>query len=632
MTKDFLKGHLLAGFVFLGFLTTGCSSSSDSVLLVKGRKAQVVIGLPPNSSVTERFAATELSKYLRQMTGAVFMIDSGRGMTSPEIKLMISKDFAKESYTLNIQGHDIILTGGSGRAILYAVYDLLGRLGCRWIAPEFSFYKGHGEYIPHKTTLSFRIPHPIEEAPGFAYRKLDVEEGRTHNLSNLKQIIDWMPKLRFNTLMIPLDYGGTGRVKWDKWRKALTPELKKRGLIIEVGGHGYQNFLNAGMTVAGAGGKGPTLFKLHPEWFGKDKNCDPSPAEYIVFNSSNPAAVNYLIGNVVKYLNGHPEIDIFDFWPPDGARWAECPSFLALGDFQDRQARLANQVDSAIKTIRPDLQLEIIAYARALMPPQKVSLDKDILVDFCPINQSFENQIDDSSNEHNATYVNAIHAWRKRFSGNIGLYSYYRKYAWRSLPNIIPHYMQRDMQWYASVPLQGISIYSEPGDWGTYELNYYTLGHLAWDPDCNVDSLINQFGYVRYDSAWKTIKKAYRSLEQLVRTDGSIPNTRLKSPKEIFQAEKELSGRISEVNTVKQNAHEAALSANLSRLLLMLQYADDDLKIQYSLASHNAQEVLRKKIKELVAFLESNRDKGVFVLSANNNLTSYSRHYGIKAP
>jgi hypothetical protein len=192
--------------------------------------------------------------------------------------------------------------------------------------------------------------------------------------------------------------------------------------------------------------------------------------------------------------------------------------------------------------------------------------------------------------------------------------------------------MQRDMQWYASVPLQGISIYSEPGDWGTYELNYYTLGHLAWDPDCNVDSLINQFGYVRYDSAWKTIKKAYRSLEQLVRTDGSIPNTRLKSPKEIFQAEKELTGRISEVNTVKQNAHEAALSANLSRLLLMLQYADDDLKIQYSLASHNAQEVLRKKIKELVAFLESNRDKGVFVLSANNNLTSYSRHYGIKAP
>ena len=45
------------------------------------------------------------------------------------------------------------------------------------------------------------------------------------------------------TLVIPTDYQGHGRVKWDNWRDALTPELQKRGILIEVGGHGYQNFL-----------------------------------------------------------------------------------------------------------------------------------------------------------------------------------------------------------------------------------------------------------------------------------------------------------------------------------------------------------------------------------------------------
>ena len=34
---------------------------------------------------------------------------------------------------------------------------------------------------------------------------------------------------------------------WDKFRERVTPECRKRGITIEVGGHGYQNFLNAEM-------------------------------------------------------------------------------------------------------------------------------------------------------------------------------------------------------------------------------------------------------------------------------------------------------------------------------------------------------------------------------------------------
>jgi hypothetical protein len=64
----------------------------------------------------------------------------------------------------------------------------------------------------------------------------------------------------------------------------------------------------------------------------------------------------------------------------------------------------------------------------------------------------------------------------------------------------------------------------------------------------------------------------------------------------------------------------------------MLRYADDDFKIQYLLASGGKTELLQRKIEALVGFLEKNRDKGVFVLSAKDNLASYRRHYGIKAP
>src|SRR6201999_1438743 len=100
--------------------------------------------------------------------------------------------------------------------------------------------------------------------PKFKLRKLYVEEGHSHTEENLKQLIEWMPKVGYNTLVVPMNYQGHGKVMWDNWREVLTPELQKRGITIEVGGHGYQNFLNADME----GGK---LFDQHSEWFGLDK-------------------------------------------------------------------------------------------------------------------------------------------------------------------------------------------------------------------------------------------------------------------------------------------------------------------------------------------------------------------------
>jgi len=610
----------LAASVFLAAVSEKHAIPEKGFLLAKDGKAEATIIIPPGSSAVQHFAASELARYLQKISGAAFIIDSGN-TSYPEIKLTVNDELKEESYTIITRDHTVSIEGGSGRALLYAVYDLLSRLGCRWLTPAFYFYQGQNEYIPHKTTL-YLIPHDIRESPVFSYRKIDVEEGRSHNIQNLKQIIDWMPKLRFNTLMIPLDYGGWGRVKWDNWRKELTPELKKRGLMIEVGGHGYQNFLNAGMPAISSGAGKKTLFEQHPEWFGKDRNCKSSPEEYLVFNTANDAAVNYFLGNISTYLRQHPEIDIFDCWPPDGARWNECPAMAALGTPQDRQAQLVNKVDSAIRKIHPRLQLEIIAYARALQPPGKVPLNKDILIDFCPIDQSFEKQIDDPLEKNNAMYVNSLQAWRKKFPGNIGLYSYYRKYAWRSLPVIIPHYMQHDMQWYADVPLQGICSYAEPGDWGTYELNHYVLGHLAWNPGCNVDSLIDQFCLLRYDSDWRKVKGIYTFLENTVRRYSSIPFTPLKPAGQITQAEKELSKHISEVRIMLQRSADAGLT----RLLLMMTYADYDLKIQEKIALHETKEAAGI-VKDLVSFLEKNRDQGVFVLSSKNNFTSYLKHY-----
>ncbi|HEX6536050.1 MAG TPA: DUF4838 domain-containing protein [Gemmatimonadaceae bacterium] len=591
--------------------------------LASAGRTAYVIALPAAPSEPEAFAASELAAYLHRITGATFPVvrdsEPARAIVLRTGASAAAAGLTGDAYAIAVRGERVYLTGGSGRAVLYAAYDLLARLGCRWLAPAFDYYQGESEIIPRAPTLVYRATGDVVERPTFAIRKLDMAGARSHDVETVRKIVAWMPKLRFNTLMVSMVSGIGGHTSWDDWRAPITPELDKRGLTLEVGGHGYQNFLAPDM-------EGGTLFERHPEWFGRDSSCTPSRATHLVFDTGNPDAVAYLIGNVVKYVTAHPEIDVFDFWPPDGARWGECKDLAAEGSVEDRHARLVSQLHAALKQARPDLRLEVIAYAHAKLPPQHVALPADVLVDFCPIGQDFDAPIYDPSAHNNAIYVDAIHQWRRAFPGDIGLYSYYRKYAWRSLPNVLPHYMQHDLQWYASIPLQGISSYAEPGDWYTYELNHWALGHLAWNPRVDIDSLVGDFVRGRYGPAAIPAAQALATLENVFRVRGSFPYSAVDSATEIARARAEVEARRVAVRNARWRA-TGPLAANLGRLELMLDFAERDLEIQEARAAHVSMATVRGKVRSLVSFLTDHRDRGVFVVYGGDDFARYLKHY-----
>jgi hypothetical protein len=611
-------------YLFFFVLQTGAllAAPGNNVVIVKNGKSQVVISKSSNPGVVQNFAANELAKYLKQISGAEVPVKPYNFGTTSSIRLELKAGQDRDGYSIAIVDNNIILSGNSDAAILFAVYDFLSRLGCIWLAPDFLIYEHKAEVVPHKTTLVYSSNYAIREKPVFAYRKLDVDGGRTHTAENLKQIIAWMPKLRYNTLRVPVNLNGNGRIQWDKWRNELTPELKKRGIMLEVGGHGYQNFLNATME----NGK---LFTDHPEWFAKDSSCKPTPSDRLVFNTSNSEAVQYFIRNVTDYIQQHPEINIFGLWPPDVGRWADCKEFEDYGKPSDRQAAFSNVVAEAIHRVRPDIITEIIAYSYTLLPPRKTKLNKYIQVDFCPINQSFEKQIFDVTSQNNREYVNALKNWRQSFPGDIGLYSYYRKYAWRSAPNVIPHYIKNDMQWYASLQLQGISTYAEPGDWFTYELNHMILGYMAWDPSLDVNLLCDKYYKARYGTHWLIAKKAYESLEKISPLYGSVPFTILKSEPEIKTARFQIETHINEIKNAQDSSRNLAAAKNFSRLSLMLQYLQKDLQIQEKRAEGSNAEVILQHIKELLALMQANLDKGVFILTGQNDLARFTKKYGL---
>lgn len=602
----------------LALLPASVALAADGVPLARDGRSLCAIVVPARPSEAERFASLELAAHLGEMTGARFTIrhaEPGQypcivvaradSNPFPAVAPALPKAEA-EGYCLAVRGNQIYLLGENDRAVLYAVYAFLERLGCRWLAPALGFYEGAHEIVPRRSDLTFNLDRDVVTRPALAFRKLYVEEGLSHTVENLRQMIDWMPRAGFNTLVVPLDYQGSGRVKWDNWRDVLTPELRRRGIIIEVGGHGYQNFLNARMEDG-------RLFREHPEWFGMDETGRRSRARNRVVCSSNSDAVARLERGVLDYLAGRPEIEIFDFWAPDGARWCECEKCQALGSPSQRHALLVAKVAAAVRRERPDVRLECIAYSSYLEPPAEVSFDKSVLVDFCPIAQCFERQIDDPRSGVNAKYVQALRAWLKVFPGDISIYSYYRKYAWNSLPVILPHYMGHDLRFYRKLGVHGVSTYAEPGDWATYELNHYVLGRLAWDPDADVDALVKDFYVARYGQAAAPAEAALRTLADVVPRACSLPGTSLKTPAEYDAFAARIDDQLQEVE--KAAGEDAARPArpHLRRLALMLEYARRDLALQRLRAAQGSPEEGRARVAELHEFLQANADAGVFL-------------------
>ncbi len=602
-------------FIFLVALSIPVYSQTGFRLVSDG-KANYDIVVSSSASPVELFAAEELATYLGRMTGTAFTVKNNPGKTSifvgtaPSIEnFYFGIPGAKSPEQLGIStfGQNIFLTGGDSRGVTYAVYSFLQQLGCRWIAPDYNFFEGSSRHIPLSPDLTYHHQGDFVDKPEMKYRKFYVEEGKSHNVENLLQLIDWMPKLRYNILVIPINYQGSNRVKWDNWREKLTPELQKRGIIIEVGGHGYENFLNAGME----NGK---LFELHPEWFGMDKSGKRSPDKHSVFCTSNRDAVHYLQDNVMTYLKTHPEIEIFDFWPPDMERWCCCPE-CSKTTSEQRHFKLVNRMAEKLRKQLPEVKLECLAYSRYVTPPEDVKLDPAVLLDFCPITQNFQMQFYDKGSVKNTMYDGSLRKWLDKFEGDINIYSYYRKYKWRSLPNIFPHYLQNELKYFRSIGIKGISVYSEPGDWFAYGPNYYVLGHLAQHPDANVDALMTEYTNLLYGPAAEVMVEVYQALEDIVRNGCYFSDS---EPKPLAQYDtyyehaKQLATRVGNAR-VKYGKGNMVLDNHLHRVELMLEYVSMSIRQQQEIVRENKRGDYRLT-DELKKFFQANISKGIFVI------------------
>ena len=289
----------------------GWLPAGDFVLVSEGRSRAEIRVAEREATGPVLFAAKELQRYVEAMSGASLPIVRGPASdSSPSIVLTADPSAlagagappsprSEDRYLLRVSERRIEIAGATPRAALFATYDLLERLGCGWCVPG-------DDSVPKRPTLSVP-PLEVDAAPAFSYRMmLDFP---LMSVAQSIAIVDWIAKNRMNWVHPCPNAVGEPKA-WYERRDKLVPEINKRGLHVIFGGHTMHTWLP------------PEHFQAHPDWFALNDGKRNPPT--LCVTSGDMTAE--LIGNLQRFLDRCPEVEVVDLWHPDGEAFCHCPA------------------------------------------------------------------------------------------------------------------------------------------------------------------------------------------------------------------------------------------------------------------------------------------------------------------
>lgn len=491
-----------------------------------------------------------------------------------------------DSYVVQTVGdRAAALLSVSSRGLLYAAYEVLQRLGVRFYAPNFVAYEENAEHVPELATVRLGEYHVLEQ-PSFALRRKYVEEGWSHTPRELCRLVDWMAKVRLNVLVHPYDYFGEGLVRWDDVRDDVLPALSSRGVLLEVGGHGYESFLPPAR---------------HPEHY---------TASTPVFDLDDDAAVDAYAAKVVEYLCTRPEVAVFDAWPPDNGAWPPA-AVERFGSVANAHSHITNAVVRAVARAGLEVRIEALSYLRHLEPPTiDHPLDRAVIVDLAPYDRSYAALIHDDHTPANVAYRELAKDWRGQTGGDLGLYEYYRKYSWHSLPIVMTDLISAEIPYYASLGFTGVGIYSEPDDWMPYELVHLLVARLSWDIGMDVPAWLTAYLTDRYVRAAPQLAGYLQEVELAGRALFDRPGGNYQSLAAVEAARRHFSKAARHLHDAATTETAPGPSFVIGRLLANAAYALADTDIDYYRLHDDAAGV-RGALVRTRTLLESLRGCGV---------------------
>jgi len=462
--------------------SASADTSQKSLFLSKQGKSAYSILISEAASPSEQRAASELQRFIEEMTGAHLpIITDGEepegdlvlvGESNQVRKLGLKIPFdtlGAEGFVLRTEGAHLIIAGGKQRGTMYGVYTFLDRLGCRWFTTEVSV-------IPKKPTL---VVKPLNEwqKPAFEYREPFFTEAADK---------DWAARNKVNGSFQRLDASTGGKVSYFPFV------------------HSFYSILPPSQ-----------YFQDHPEYYalvdGKRRGDD---AQLCL---TNPDVLRLAIQTVLRWIDQHPEASIFSVSQNDTRGWCECENCQRLeqeegGAHSGPILRFVNAVAAEVGRTHPDKLIDTLAYWYSEPPPLKVRPLPNVRIRLCPIGVCEAHAYDRC--EHDRYFLDHLQSWAK-ITDQLYIWHYVTNFAHYLLPFPDFDELAADIPMYKKNGVVGIFLEGDasPGGGGeNAELRSYVMARLLWNPNINVDETVNEFMAAYYGNAAR-IMRAYFDLQ-----------------------------------------------------------------------------------------------------------------------
>ncbi|MEO6906775.1 MAG: DUF4838 domain-containing protein [Abditibacteriaceae bacterium] len=466
--------------VDINAVTRNNTASKYSLQLAKGGKALVPIVISDKASDATKAVAADIKKFLDQMTDADFKIQTGDG--SEGIVIGSIKEFptpaldnaleikhgidGKDAYAIRTRDKRLLILGATDLGASHGAYRVLNELGCRWFFPDAT---GDWTVIPKIKDLKFG--REITDRPAFLERRI------------------WYSWSWFSDAGHPLGAGHSSAGDFDDWsrRNSMASSFTTNA------GHALQNIIGANQAE----------FTAHPEYYALTGGKRQGPQ----IEMGNPKVREMVLEYARNFFKQNPNADMVSVDPADGGGYSTSPETIAwAGDPVMAPFKLANEVAVMLQKEFPGKMVGLYAYNWHTDPP-KFALEPNVYV-----------QLTMGFNGGLLSLDQLFDEWPTK-TKNLGFYDYYSTWRWDydvwpggrvGNKNYSPVMIRRFQKANAVSKAYATSISAESsGNWGVNGRGYYLANKMMWNPQLDVDGILDDFYDKAFGPAAAAMKKYY---------------------------------------------------------------------------------------------------------------------------
>jgi hypothetical protein len=461
------KYFLLLFLIVIGLLFSGCNSD---IQIVGNNSSEYKIVIPAQSTEIENMASEELQKYLFEISNTKLRIVKDSELETPfeilvgrtnRIESKLDSDaLAEDGYIIKTIREKLIIQGGTNKGTLYGVYTFLDEiLGCKMYTPEvMNITKANDIQIPQLS---------IQEIPIVRYRELHIPSARSS-----QEFCDWH-KLHH-----------------------VSVRNKSYGSFV----HTFQHLIPP-----------EKYFRNHPEYFSEINGIRIDNQQVCL---TNPEVYKVVLNELKRQMEIKPDAVVWDISQNDNFGNCTCESCSKSDSIYKSPSGTMIEFVNKFAREFPNKTISTLAYQYTRKAPVGIKPEPNVMVVLCTIECDRSKPIAENKDD---LFNRDIKEW-SALTNNIKIWDYVVQFSSYTDPFPNFHVLQPNIKMFVDHGIQSLFTQGSGDSYSDlHELKAYVLAKLMWNPDANVDDIINEFLTGFYGNAGPYIRTYFDKIHKAIK-------------------------------------------------------------------------------------------------------------------